>query len=93
MALEKWSGHAETLVLSALDDGFDPGRLDADLTALGNPGSDPIDWAASAAAGETLWRCRDAPRVPATLLRATGLPDERQSVLLVAAPRPDHAAS
>jgi type VI secretion system protein ImpM len=90
-ALPLWSLRAEALALSALDDGFDPARLEAELAALGSPGdpasqpgADPGDWPAALAPGETLWRCRASTRVPATLLRCPGLPDDDAAAGLIA---------
>jgi type VI secretion system protein ImpM len=50
MALDDWGRRVEALALAALDDGFDPARLEADLAALGSPaeiGAPPK--------GETRW--------------------------------------
>lgn len=96
--LPLWILRAEALALSALDDGFDPARLDAELSRLGSPGdpasdpaADPGAWPAAAdeaiaalAPGETLWWCRGSVRVPATLLRCRGLPDEATAAGLIA---------
>ncbi len=79
-----WSQHVEALALAALDDGFDPSRLAADLEVLGAPGPPPEGPFAELPATATLWVCRDAPRVAATLMRYTGLPSPAQSARLVA---------
>jgi type VI secretion system protein ImpM len=41
--LPLWAVRAEALALSALEDGFDPARLDAELTRLGSPDDPPSD--------------------------------------------------
>ncbi|MBV9749894.1 MAG: type VI secretion system-associated protein TagF, partial [Acetobacteraceae bacterium] len=100
VALPHWALRAEALALSALDDGFDPDRLEEELALLGapgDPGPDPVgdleDWLVAAnpvvaalAPGETLWRCRGTARVPAALLRRQGLPDADAAASLVAGP-------
>lgn len=100
-ALPPWTLRAEALALSALDDGFDPVQLEADLSALGAPddpaprsAADPGEWPAEAAIaalmpGETLWWCRESARVPATLLRCRGLPDAAAAAGLIAGPEDD----
>ncbi len=99
-ALPRWTLHAEALALSALDDAFDPDRLQDELAALGPPGdigSDPLgdveDWPpavqtviAGLLPGETLWWCRCTTRMSATLLRHPGLPDEDTAARFVAGP-------
>ncbi len=96
-ALPRWTLRVEALALSALDDGFDPDCLEEALAVLGAPGdpgadpaAEPGNWpaadeaAAAPAPGETLWLCRGGARVPATLLRCSGLPDEAEAASLIA---------
>jgi len=78
-----WSPRAEALALGALEDGFDPDLLAAELAGLGSPAAH----ATANAPGETIWWCRDTPRVPATTLRAVGLPCPTDAAGLVAGPR------
>lgn len=99
-ALSRWTLRAEALALAALDDAFDPDRLEEELAILGAPGdpgsgplSDPENWPAAAGAaitglapGETLWWCRGTARVPATLLRRPGYPDDDTAASFVAGP-------
>lgn len=83
-ALPGWSLRVETLALAALEDHFDPSRLAAELEALGPPEPPTAGAFAILPPGATLWACRDAPRVPASLVRYTGLPSPAQSVRLIA---------
>ena len=100
MPLEAWAARIEHLALSALDDSFDPERLDRDLVALGQPSSlatlptppPPPGWsprpgadcARAADAGETIWWCRSTARVPAATFRAEGLPGPAEAACLIA---------
>jgi type VI secretion system protein ImpM len=103
MARDLWAPRAETLALSALEDGFDPARLASELTSLGPPATEasghetpPHGWSTpraphwhNAESGETIWWCRDTPRVAAATLRAEGLPALTDAACLVAG-RPTH---
>lgn len=67
---EAWSAAMEASVLAALDDGFDPDSLDADLLRLGAPASTtPID------PNSSHWWCRGSDRVQPTRTTHDGLPD------------------
>lgn len=47
LPLARWAMQVEALALSALEDGFDPARLDAELATLGPPGDPPSSPAAA----------------------------------------------
>jgi len=96
---EVWDARAEALALSALEDDFDPDRLEGELEALGPPGRpsclmepSPYGWSLGFGAencqtpseGETLWRCRETARMPAATLRTQGLPIVADAACLVA---------
>ncbi len=75
-----WLDPIEALALQALDDAFDPDRLDAALAALGPP-----------AAGSTLpvgsaWHCRGSDRVAAGDRLHPGLPDAAAAAAMVLGP-------
>jgi len=96
---DQWAARAEELTLSALEDDFDPDRLESELGALGPPcrpggGMEPAPYGWSPgqgaergqilSAGETLWWCRETARVPAAMLRTKGLPCIADAACLVA---------
>ena len=86
-AYPDWSLRIEALALGALEDGFDPARLAADLEALGGPATPREGAFADLPPGATAWSCRDAPRVAATLRRFSALPSAAQSAMLVTGSR------
>ena len=75
---QAWCDSVEELVLNALDDGFDPDRLDADLAHLGAP--HPGD---TLAPGQSLWRCRGSDRVEPTSTLITGMPGRSAAAAMV----------
>jgi type VI secretion system protein ImpM len=101
MARDVWASRAEALALSALEDGFDPAILATELAALGSAAAEsignatpPHGWSAACPAhgqnagpGETVWWCRDTPRVPAATLCSVGFPCPTDAAGLVAGPR------
>lgn len=86
VAHTSWSARVEALALGALEDEFDPACLAAELEALGAPTAPAEGELATLPAGQSWWCCRDAPRVPATVLRCAGLPLGDQAARLVAMP-------
>lgn len=76
-----WSQAIEDLILGALDDGFDPDVLDAELVRLGPPAGGEV-----MEAGQSLWRCRGSDRVGPTSATASGLPGRDASAAMVLGP-------
>lgn len=78
-SLADWRLAIEALAIAALEDDFDPARLEHDLAALGPPAPD-----GDVAPGGSRWECRGTARVAACVLRCAGLPDAAQSAAMVA---------
>jgi type VI secretion system protein ImpM len=75
---DSWFDTAEELILSALDDAFDPNILDAALTQLGPPPA-----GAAIAPNQSLWRCRGSDRVDPTNALLDGLPSRQAAASMV----------
>jgi type VI secretion system protein ImpM len=75
---ESWSDAAETLILAALADDFDPALLDDALVRLGPPAQP-----SALAPGQSLWWCRGSDQVPPTRRMVRGLPSREVAVTMV----------
>lgn len=75
---DAWTDAVEALVLSALEDEFDPDALDLALAAL-----PPTAAGEALAANETLWWCRGSDRVAPGQHRYAGLPDPAACAAMV----------
>lgn len=77
----RWAEAIEALILDALDDAFDPERLDRALADLGPPtGATPVE------AGCSLWWCRGSDRVAACRWTIPGLPGAAAAAAMVLGP-------
>ena len=75
---EDWSAGMEALILSAIDDGFDPSTLDDALLRLGPPSRPSM-----LAPGQSLWWCRGSDLVAPTRRLIRGLPTREMCIAMV----------
>ena len=73
-----WSDALEAAALGALEDGFDPDALEAELAGLGAPAV-----AGALPAGQSLWWCRGSDRVAPVHRAVDGLPEGALAAAMV----------